>query len=73
MEVNRPAQLSNVKSELIADNVRRAVGFSTNQGLTSIIKTCSNCNRPFPLVFTGLPSSRVKCPHCGKDNKIDIR
>lgn len=73
MEVNRPAQLSNVKSELIADKVRRAVGFSTNQGLTSMIKTCSNCNRLFPLAFTGLPPSRAKCPYCGKDNKIDIR
>lgn len=73
MEVNKPAQLSNVKSELIADNVRKVTGFSTNQGLTSIITTCSNCNRPFPLVYTGPPSSKAMCPHCGEENIIDIR
>jgi len=73
MEVNKPAQLSNVKSELIADNVRKAVGFSTNQGLTSMIMTCSNCNRTFPLAYTGPPPSRATCPHCGEENIIDTR
>ncbi|HEB13589.1 MAG TPA: hypothetical protein ENI13_01265 [candidate division CPR3 bacterium] len=73
MEVNEPAQLSNVKSELIADNVRKATGFSTNQGLTSIITTCSNCNRTFPLACTGPPPSRAICPHCEKENIIDTR
>lgn len=73
MEVNEPAQLSNVKSELIADNVRKATGISTNQGLTSIITTCSTCNRTFPLACTGPPPSRVICPHCGEENIIDKR
>lgn len=74
MEVNKPAQLSNVKSELIAENVRTVKGFSTNQGLTGIIMTCSNCKRPFPCAHTGQPSAAVvTCPHCGKDNKINIR
>jgi 5-methylcytosine-specific restriction endonuclease McrA len=70
MEVNRPAILSNVKSELVTEHVRRAVGFRTNQTLNAIIMTCSNCNKPFPFVSTGHQPPSVACPHCGEDNPL---
>lgn len=41
MEINRPAQLSNVKSELRVGDVQEAIGFSTNQGMTAITIVCS--------------------------------
>ncbi len=70
MEVNRPAQLSNVKSELRVGNVQEAIGFSTNQGLTASILSCSSCNQIFPAAFVGAPPEYVKCPHCGHLQKM---
>ena len=70
MEVNKPAILSNVRSELRAEDVKRAVGFSTNQGLTSILMFCSSCSKQFPFACTGPPPPSVVCPHCGKHNII---
>jgi hypothetical protein len=71
MEVNQPAQLSNVRSEIETENVRRVVGFSTNQPLTSIIITCSNCGRNFPAVFTGSLPSCIICRFCSHPNEIN--
>jgi len=68
MEVNRPAILSNVRSELKAGDVKRAVGFSTNQPLNVTMMTCSNCRRLLPFVCTGPHPPTVTCPHCGKVN-----
>lgn len=70
MEVNRPAQLSNVKSELRVGDVQEAIGFSTNQGLTASILSCSSCNQSFPASFVGTPPENVKCPHCGHMQKM---
>ena len=70
MEVNRPAQLSNVKSELRVGNVQEAIGFSTNQGLTGCILSCSSCNQLFPAAFVGSPPEYVQCPHCGHLQKM---
>jgi len=70
MEVNVPATLSNIKSELKAANVREAVGFSTNQGLTSMIYFCSACRNPFPAAFTGPLPASIQCPHCGQANSL---
>ncbi|MFA6533989.1 MAG: hypothetical protein WCT37_02335 [Patescibacteria group bacterium] len=68
MEVNQPANLSNVRASLKAENVRRAVGFSTNQGLSSLVMTCKICQRPFSFVCTGPLSSIITCPLCGNQN-----
>ena len=71
MEVNRPAYLSGVKSELkVTGNVKKAVGFSTNQGLCAISMSCSNCGKNFPFACTGPPPASTLCPHCGKENVI---
>jgi hypothetical protein len=69
MEINQPAQLSNVKSELRVGDVQEAVGFTTNQGLTAITIVCS-CNRPFPAAFVGTPPEYVICPYCGRKHKL---
>lgn len=71
MEVNRPAQLSNVKSELHVGDVQEAIGFSTNQGLTASILSCSSCNQPFPAAFVGSLPEYVVCPHCGHKQKMN--
>jgi hypothetical protein len=70
MQVNRPAELSNVRSELVVQDVRRAVGFSTNQGFTARMMFCSKCNGQIPLAFTGAPPSSIVCPHCGQENSL---
>jgi len=72
MEVNRTAQLSNVTSELIARDVKKATGFKTNQTLNAIIMTCSNskCGQHFPFASVGPPPSIINCPHCGYGNTI---
>lgn len=73
MEVNKPALISNVRSELRVNNVRKATGFSTNQQLTSIIMTCSYCHRTFPFVTTGPQPLTVLCPFCKGENKTNIK
>jgi hypothetical protein len=71
MEVNRPAQLSDVDVSLKVENVKNAAGFSTNQGLTGMMIFCSKCNQPIPIAYTGnaCPQS-VKCRNCGADNNV---
>jgi hypothetical protein len=69
MEINRPAQLSNVKSELRVANAQEAIGFSTNQGLTAITIICS-CNQPFSVAFVGTPPKFAICPHCGRKHEL---
>jgi hypothetical protein len=69
MEVNRPAQLSNVKSVLRVGEVKEAIGFSTNQGLTAITIICS-CNRPFSTAFVGTSPEFAICPYCGYKHKL---
>jgi hypothetical protein len=65
MEVTRPASFTNVRSTLKATNVKEAVGFSTNQGLTGRISSCPNCGGVVPSAHTGPPpSGGVRCPHC---------
>jgi hypothetical protein len=70
MEVNRQAQLSNVRSELRVGDVQEAIGFSTNQGLTGSILSCSSCKQFFPAAFVGTPPEYVECPHCGHKQKM---
>ena len=70
MEVNRPAQLQNVKSKLIVENAKKAVGFSTNQGLTGIITFCSVCHNQVPFACTGKPPAYTNCPYCGAEIKL---
>ena len=70
MEVNRPASFSGVKSTLKATNVREAIGFSTNQGLTGMLSWCPACGKPVPSAYTGTPPSTVRCPHCGREIPI---
>ena len=67
LEVNRPASLSGVKSMLKAENVKEAIGFSTNQGLTGVLSSCPYCGQFVPAAYTGPPPQSVKCPHCGRD------
>ena len=68
MEINRPAELSNVKAELRARNVQEAVGFSTNQGLTTILILCG-CGRRISKAFTGPPPPVITCPNCGRTHE----
>jgi hypothetical protein len=70
MEINQPAQLRNVKSELRAGDVQEAIGFSTNQGLVASLISCSFCNRHFPAAFVGTPPEYIVCPHCERKQKI---
>ena len=72
MEVNRPARLSNVRSELWVGNAEEAIGFSTNQGLTAITLVCS-CNQVINAAFTGTPPSSVVCPQCGQTHDMQGR
>lgn len=65
MEVNRPAELSNVKSELRVGSAEEAIGFSTDQGLTTLLVVCS-CNHRFSVSFLGAPRGSVDCPSCGE-------
>ncbi|HUT14022.1 MAG TPA: hypothetical protein VMY42_26275 [Thermoguttaceae bacterium] len=67
MEVNRLASLSGVKSTLKAENVKEAIGFSTNQGLTGRLSSCPYCGQLVPAAYTGPPPQSVKCLHCGRD------
>lgn len=70
MEVNEPAQFQNVKSELIARDVKSAIGFKTNQPLNAIVTTCSKCGRPFSFASTGAPPRVINCPFCGYGNTM---
>ena len=70
MEVNRPASFTNVRSTLEARNVKEAIGFSTNQGLTASLCWCSHCGKPVPSAFTGPPPNTIYCPHCGGEVHI---
>jgi hypothetical protein len=69
MEVNRPAELSNVRSELHVRNAEEAIGFSTNQSLGGITVICS-CNYRITVAFTGTAPSSVVCPRCGRSHDI---
>jgi len=69
MKINRPAQLSNVKSELRVGNVQEAIGFSTNQGLTAIAISCS-CKQSFSVAFVGTPPESAICPYCGRKHRL---
>lgn len=73
MEVNRPAQFQNVTSELIARDVKSAIGFKTNQTLNGIIMSCSNCGKVFPFACTGTPPRIINCPHCGYGNTLNAQ
>jgi hypothetical protein len=68
MEVNTPAELDGVKSELIARNVDKAVGFTTNQPMNIIAGTCRRCNRPLASVTLGERPSSLTCKYCGEEN-----
>jgi hypothetical protein len=70
MEINHPAQLYNVRSELRVGNVQEAIGFSTNKGLTGCILSCSSCMQVFPAAFVGTTPEYIACPHCGHKNKM---
>lgn len=66
MEVNKPASFSNVKAKLTANNVREAVGFSTNQPLSTMVTSCPHCKKVVPASFTGPRPKSVRCPICGR-------
>jgi rRNA maturation endonuclease Nob1 len=68
MEVNQPARLTNVNSQLNVENVETATGFRTNQRLSSIMTICE-CGRPFSYVCTGPAPSTIVCPNCGKEHR----
>lgn len=68
MEVNRPAELDGVKSEVTARNVERVVGFTTNQPMTVIAGTCRKCNGPLTSVTLGERPSVLICKNCGEEN-----
>jgi len=68
MEVNQPAELSKVRVEHTTKNVKRSIGFSTNQGMSILNKRCENCQNLVPYVCTGPAPSKINCPHC--DNEI---
>jgi ribosomal protein L40E len=70
MEVNTPAQLDGVKSELMARNVDRAVGFTTNQPMTITAGTCRRCNGPLNSVTLGERPTVIICEKCGEENPI---
>jgi hypothetical protein len=70
MEVNTPAELSNVEAQLEAEDVKDAAAFRTNQGLHSNLIMCS-CGKTFSYVCTGSPTkTTVKCPNCGQEYPI---
>jgi len=71
MEVNRPAHFQNVRSELLARDVKTAIGFKTNQTLNAILMTCSNCGKSSPFACTGTPPLAVNCPRCGHSNILN--
>lgn len=71
MEVNRPAVLSGVRSDLRVSNVEEAIGFSTNQGMMCALVICSRCNRGIPLTCTGPRPPSVTCPHCGNEQTYE--
>lgn len=67
VEVNIPAELSNVEATLKAEDVKDAAAFRTNQGLTSHLVLCS-CGKAFSYVHTGGPTkTTIKCPNCGRE------
>ncbi len=74
IEINRPAQLSNIKSELRVGKAQEAIGFSTNCALTGAIVYCKECNRPIPVSYTGNAApERVRCPKCGHEQPFRSR
>jgi len=66
MEVNRPAELKGVKVDFKVQNVKEAIGFSTNQGMTIANLQCKKCNKSFSFVGTG-QYEIVKCKFCGAE------
>jgi hypothetical protein len=75
MEVNRPAELKNIKVNVSAENVQEATGFKSIQtnrevGLFSATIICS-CGKPFTYNSTGYRPTKVTCPHCGKETKLN--
>lgn len=71
MEITKPASFSNVKATVKAKNVREAIGFSTNQGLTALHSTCPHCGNVSPAAFTGPRPTSVRCVRCGRDVPLD--
>lgn len=68
MEVNQPAKLSDVRLKLETENVRKVVGFTTNQGIAVIMKNCINCKTLIRHVGTGRPPAFLECNNCGYKN-----
>jgi len=64
MEVNRPAELSNVKLNYLSKNVKKSTGFSTNQGMCILNLQCPNCKNQSPYVCTGPKPPKITCKHC---------
>jgi aspartyl-tRNA(Asn)/glutamyl-tRNA(Gln) amidotransferase subunit B len=71
MEVNQPAELSGVSIEHTAENVKESIGFSTNQGMYSIITNCKNCNAQIVRVGTGPQPTQTICEKCGKQTPLN--
>ncbi len=67
MEVNSPAELSNVKLRYSSKNVKKSTGFSTNQGMSILNIKCPNCGKLCPYVCTGLKPSKITCKHCNHE------
>lgn len=70
MEVDRPAELSNVQLKYSSKNVKKSIGFSTNQGMSILKLQCPNCKNPSSYVCTGSKPPKITCKHC--NHEIDI-
>lgn len=67
MEVNSPAELSNVKLHYSSKNVKKSTGFSTNQGMSVLKIKCSNCGGFCSYVCTGPRPSKIICKRCSHE------
>lgn len=67
MEVDRPAELSNIKLNYSSKNVKKSTGFSTHQGMCILNLQCSNCKKQSPYVCTGPKPQKILCKHCRRE------
>ncbi len=74
MEVTTPTELNNTDINITAENVKEATGFRSIQtnkpnALFAATVICS-CGKPFTYTSAGYQPSVIKCPHCGREHKV---
>jgi hypothetical protein len=74
MEVTTPTELSNLRVDVTAKNVKEVAGFKSTQtnkpvGFFAATIICS-CGKAFPYTSAGYKPTSVTCPHCGKGNTL---